>query len=304
MAVSMSHRPLSSASHSLIPESLSVILPAYNEGRYIAQSIVEAHHALSEFCSGFEVVVVNDGSSDDTQQQAEFAARRFSNVLVCANPTNLGKGFALREGFDSCKGDLVVFLDADLDIHPRQIRPLIQIMQQTNADIVIGSKRHPQSVLDYPLHRRVLSVGYFFLVKLLFGLPIRDTQTGLKLFRAQVLREVMPTLVVKRFAFDLELLANAHRKGYCIAEAPVVVRQLRVKLNPVGLWQAKDIWLDTMGILYRMRILQYYDRYPNVAPEETRGFQFWESVWIAVRYLYRRMWVQGEGIPWWILWRR
>ena len=132
-------------------------------------------------------------------------------------------------------------------------------MEETKADIVIGSKRHPQSTIHYPWHRRIVSSVYFFLVKIMFGLPIRDTQTGLKLFKRDVLKKVFPKVLIKKFAFDLELLVVAHHYGYHITEAPVVVKFNRF-LGSVGIKSIWDTWLDTMAVFYRMNILKYYDK--------------------------------------------
>ena len=97
------------------------------------------------------------------------------------------------------------------------------------------------------------------LVRALFGLPVRDTQTGIKLFKRAVLERVLPRILVKRFAFDLELLANAHHFGYRIVEAPVTLNFRRVcsRLRISAVW---NVFLDTLAIFYRMRILHYYDR--------------------------------------------
>jgi hypothetical protein len=103
------------------------------------------------------------------------------------------------------------------------------------------------------------------LVRSLFGLPVRDTQTGIKLFKREVLERVLPRVLVKRFAFDLELLANVHHFGYRIVEAPVVVNFNRVcsRLHLPAVW---NVFVDTLAIFYRMRILRYYDR-----PERLRA---------------------------------
>lgn len=130
--------------------------------------------------------------------------------------------------------------------------------------MVIGSKRHPRSKLYYPLHRKIVSAVYFFLIKLMFRLPIHDTQTGLKLFKREVLEKVFPQMLVKKFAFDLELLVLAHRHRFKIAEAPVVVdyrpnigRKIKrwVRLNDIY-----TTWWDTMAIFYRLYILRHYDK--------------------------------------------
>ena len=105
----------------------------------------------------------------------------------------------------------------------------------------------------------MVSAGYFFFVKLLFHMPLRDTQTGLKLFRREVLRTVFPKVLVKRYAFDLELLVLAHHYGFKIAEAPVIV-EYRGKFGHIGIRAVFNIWWDTMAVFYRLNIKRYYDK--------------------------------------------
>jgi hypothetical protein len=152
-----------------------------------------------------------------------------------------------------------------MDLHPEQLEDFFTIMKSRGADVVIGSKFHPQSKVEYPRLRRIYSFFYFMLVRSLFGLPVRDTQTGIKLFKREVLEQVLPRVLVKRFAFDLELLANVHHFGYRIVEAPVVVNFNRVcsRLRLPAVW---NVFVDTLAIFYRMRILRYYDR-----PERVRA---------------------------------
>ena len=125
--------------------------------------------------------------------------------------------------------------------------------------MVIGSKLHRGSQIAYPLRRRILSLGYYALVRALFRLPVHDTQTGLKLYRRDVLELVVPRLLVKRFAHDLEALVNAHRLGFRIVEVPVVVTQER-PFPRIGLGDAVRIAVDTAAIFYRTYVLRYYDR--------------------------------------------
>lgn len=239
---------------------ISIIMPAYNEGKHIYANVMETKQLFEESGVTYEIIVVDDGSKDNTLQEAERAVSTAPNLIkLTRSITNVGKGFAIREGFKLVTGDMVVFLDSDLDLHPSQIKLLFEIMKKENADVVIGSKRHPESKLDYPLKRRIVSSGYFFLVRLLFGLPLRDTQTGLKLFKRNVLDEVMPVLLVKRFAFDLELLTNIHHFGYKIAESPVIVNY-RGKFGHIGIRGIWQTWWETMAVFYRMHILKYYDK--------------------------------------------
>ncbi len=189
---------------------------------------------------------------------ARLAAEDLDDVRVIGYPENLGKGYALVKGAMEARGDLVLFVDADLEVHPRQLGLLYAALVGLDADVVIGSKMHPSSTIDYPLKRRILSTGYYLLVWLLFRLPVRDTQTGLKLYRAEPLRRVAGRLLVKRFAFDLEALANVSRLGYRIAEAPVVVTRER-PFPRVGGGDAIQVARDTLAIWYRMYVRRWYD---------------------------------------------
>jgi len=160
---------------------ISVIIPAYNEADHIGRCVLETAKALEGW--DWEIIVVDDGSQDGTADQVRQVVAQVENIRLVEYGQNMGKGHVLRYGFSGASGGLVAFLDADLDLHPRQILSLVDILQRERAHLVIGSKRHPQSRLSYPLSRRLLSDVYYLVVRLLFGLPVRDTQTGSKLFR-------------------------------------------------------------------------------------------------------------------------
>jgi glycosyltransferase involved in cell wall biosynthesis len=234
-------------------------MPAYNEGPRIFDNIVETVRTMEGICSSYELIVVDDGSKDNTHQEAQRAASHFPNVQAVRYSNNGGKGNALKYGFKYATGDLVAFLDADLDLHPRQLKTFLEYMQKYNADVVIGSKRHKLSQIDYPLQRKVLSTGYSLLIKTLFDLSVKDTQTGLKLFKREVLEVVFPRVLVKRYAFDLELLVNVRHRGYRIVEAPIILNFQRGRFGRIGIKEIKPIAIDTAAIFYRLRILKYYD---------------------------------------------
>jgi glycosyltransferase involved in cell wall biosynthesis len=243
---------------------LTVLMPAHDEGAGIYDNLGETLKILQGSSRAYEIIVIDDGSSDNTYEEAARCAADNSCIRLIRNHTNLGKGGALREGFGASTGDLVVFIDADLDLHPSQLQVFFDFMRNEDADVVIGSKRHPQSKLYYPFHRKIVSAVYFFLVKLMFRLPLHDTQTGLKLFKRDVLEKVFAQMLVKKFAFDLELLVLAHRHGYRIAEAPVVVDYRPNIGRKIKKWvRLSDIyttWWDTMAIFYRLYILRHYDK--------------------------------------------
>ncbi|MGE4357543.1 MAG: glycosyltransferase family 2 protein [Candidatus Omnitrophota bacterium] len=240
---------------------VSVIIPVYNGAEFIESTISETIRTLEEFSCEYEIIIIDDGSQDDTYSKLKKLSYNNHKIIPVRNKKNFGKGRALKKGFRFCKGNWVVFMDADLSLHPRQISTFFDIMQLDDADVVIGSKLHPNSCLDYPLLRRILSLGYYYFIKVLFGLPVRDTQTGLKLFKYEVLKKVIPRILVKRFAFDLEILVNAHHLGYRIVEAPVRLKQHWQ--SSVGLSSVFNIFIDTLAIFYRLYILRYYDRVYN-----------------------------------------
>jgi len=236
---------------------LSVVVPAYREGRRIHSNLTRLVAELDKLGVAYEVVVVSDGNTDTTVSEA----RRVNSaaIRVFHYPMNIGKGFALSCGVDQSIGSLVTFIDADMELDPAYIRGFVDIMQTTGCDVVVGSKRHPQSQVRYPTFRRFQSAIYQLLVRLLFDLNVKDTQTGLKLFRRDVLRDAAPLLAIKKFAFDLELLVVAHHLGYRnIVEAPISLNyQFETTVNLGSAWRV--LW-DTAAIFYRLRIVRYYDR--------------------------------------------
>jgi glycosyltransferase involved in cell wall biosynthesis len=239
--------------------TISVIMPAFNEAANISKNLRETVDTLARFGYEFEVIVVDDGSPDDTWRAATDALRdHHSNVRVLRYDRNEGKGNAVMRGTAVATGDYIVFLDADMDLHPAQLPVFFDIMAQQHADVVIGSKLHPLSQVNYPLTRRVATTGYYTLVRLLFGLPLRDTQTGLKVFKAEVLRRVFPKVLVKRFAADIEVLVLAHSLGYSIQEAPVHLTFQR-RFGRIRLRDIFAIFQDTLAIFYRLNVLHYYD---------------------------------------------
>jgi len=238
---------------------VSVVVPAFNEAALVVRCLHETVGALEELGCRYEVVLVDDGSRDGTADLARAAAELLPRVRVIGSEVNLGKGSALVRGASAALGDLVLFLDADLEVHPRQLDLLYATLAETGADVVIGSKLHPSSSIAYPRGRRALSLGYYLLVRALFRLPVHDTQTGLKLYRRDALVRVLPRLLVKRFAHDLEVLVNLHRLGYRIVEAPVVVTRAR-PFPRIGLGDVLHVAWDTAAVWYRAYVRRSYDR--------------------------------------------
>jgi glycosyltransferase involved in cell wall biosynthesis len=236
---------------------LSVIVPAYREGKHIGDNLRKLLSELGRLGITYEVIVVSDGNTDDTADEAERVIS--PNIKVVQYNVNMGKGYALRYGVSRSSGELITFIDADMELDPRYIKPFLAVMDGFDCDAVIGSKRHPMSNVHYPLFRRFQSAVYQLLIRLLFHLKVRDTQTGLKLFKRPVLEQVVPLLAIKRFAFDLELLVVARQLGYKkVMEAPV---DLNYKFESTA--DLKAVWRvlwDTAAIFYRLHFLRFYAR--------------------------------------------
>lgn len=246
-------------------KQISVIVPVYNDERAVEENLILLKEELHRCFSDWEIIVVSDGSTDRTYEKA--LKQLSPNLKVFHYPHNKGKGFALKYGFSRCSGDFVGFIDGDMELHPRDIKVFLALMDIYNADAVIGSKRHPASEVDYPWTRRILSWLYQCFVFLTLDLNVRDTQVGLKLFRREVLKDTLSRVLVKKYAFDLELLTVAKHLGYNkIIEAPVKLNYYGTNRKNlfVDLWRVRKMgWqllVDTLAIIYRLRILRYYDR--------------------------------------------
>ena len=244
--------------------SLSVIMPAYGLESIIGRNIAIVCDLLRGNIP-FEVLPVDDGSADHTADAIRAAAERDpGHVRPVYVKVNAGKGNALRRGFEASRGSHILLLDGDLDLSPTRVTTFFDIMAEKQAAIVIGSKRHPDSVIDYPWMRRLSSRVYYTIVRILVGLPITDTQTGMKLFTRDALKWSFDRMLVKTFAFDLEVLSIAHAKGFSVAEAPVEMH-FGEKMGSLSWKNVKQVMTDTLAIFYRLRILRYYESV-EVAP--------------------------------------
>jgi glycosyltransferase involved in cell wall biosynthesis len=242
---------------------LSVVSPAFNQETTVVQCLDRLMETLDRAGVDYEIIVVSDGSRDSTPRMARL--RESSRVRVIEYERNMGKGYALRVGSAAARGRYVAWLDSDLDLDPRPLLDYLVAVRDKGFDVIVGSKRHKDSLVDYPRSRRAYSWLFQRLVRLMFQLDVRDTQVGMKLFRADVLQQVLPTVVVKRYAFDLEVLAVARRFGFTkIAEAPV---RLDYQFTGTGMnWRAiaNALW-DTAAVFYRLRLLRFYDRQRQMA---------------------------------------
>lgn len=245
---------------SIVPRPLlSVVVPVYNGGPEIVRNVETIRAAAQAAAPDVELLVVSDGSIDGTAERL-LEAREDVDMRVIHYDRNLGKGYAVKLGALAARGEWIALVDADLDLDPSGIPVFLETAQREGLDLAIGSKRHPDSVVEYPRSRRVMSWGYQQLNRVLFGLDVRDTQVGLKVFRREVAQDVFPLLLVKRFAIDLELLAVARALGYGrVRELPVRLAYRFTGSGVGSIAVARALW-DTAAIFYRLRILRTYEQ--------------------------------------------
>lgn len=242
------------------PKLLSLIIPVYLQEETIEKNIRSIFNELNNLAYPFEVIVVVDGLIDRSFEEAKKV--KSPRLVVTGYKTNHGKGYAVRYGMAKSKGDIIGFIDAGGDIKEEGVSMLLEHMRWYDADIIVGSKLHPASKVNYPFIRKILSRGYQLIVRLLFGLNIRDTQVGIKLYRRKVLEDVLPRLLVKKFAFDIEILSVSYHLGYRrIYEAPIILDFTGISsIGSVNFWKIiLGTLRDTLAVFYRIKILHYYD---------------------------------------------
>jgi O-antigen/teichoic acid export membrane protein/glycosyltransferase involved in cell wall biosynthesis len=234
---------------------VSLVVPTFNGGSALIGNVQRMVDVLASSGKSHELIVVSDGCTDGSLEALVDGADR---VCVVHYPNRQGKGVALRVGMNRARGRYVAFMDSDGELDASDLGTFLALTDLYDAHVVLGSKRHPLSRVDYPWTRRAMSATYHRLVRLLFGINVRDTQTGMKLIRRDVLDAVLPKMLEKRFAFDLEFLVVARRLGYDrFFEAPIKLNygfESTVALRAVG-----EILLDTAAIYYRTYLLRYYD---------------------------------------------
>ena len=188
--------------------ALSVIIPTYNEEKRIGQTLSRLSSFLLTSQLKCEIIVVNDPGDDRTAEVVrEFADNASIKIILIETGITLGKGGAIRVGVEKARGDIVLFMDADL---PTELSAIIQFYELVNngADCVFGTRLRSASFMKEPLVRRVLSCGFHVIFKALFGLDY-DTQCGVKCARRDVALEIFQHVTVERFAYDVDFVVQA-----------------------------------------------------------------------------------------------
>jgi dolichyl-phosphate beta-glucosyltransferase len=215
--------------------SYSIIIPAYNESQRIAASLDKIIAYTTEQHWLTEILVVNDGSRDNTSDIVREYAKTHPQVRLIENPGNRGKGYTVRNGMSQASGEIMLFTDADLSSPIEESRKLFAAIQ-AGADVAIGS-RWLQAELQterQPMHRQFFGRIFNLLLRIILGLKYKDTQCGFKAFTRKAAHSLFPRQRIERWGFDPELLFLSLKYGLTIAEVPVEwAHDDRSKINPV-----------------------------------------------------------------------
>jgi len=238
---------------------ISVIVPAYRQEKTIERDLRNIELNLKSYTKNYEIICVVDGFLDKTYENARKTKLR--KIKVLGYKENKGKGYAVRYGMARARGNIIAFIDSGMDINPRGIPLLIEHMKWYESDVIVGSIRHSASkASSYPIRRKIYSVGYHLFTRMLFGLKITDSQRGIKIFKRSVLKKVLPRMLVKRFAFDIEILAVAFHLGFTkIHDGPVELDTKRLRFSSVRVNTVWEMFLDTIAVYYRLYVIKYYD---------------------------------------------
>ncbi len=207
---------------------LSIVIPAYNEGKRLPFFL----HELISYCTKsprtYEIIVVDDGSEDNTAKIASEFQSQFPGLRVYRLGKNRGKGYAVRYGLFRSRGKISLFMDADGSTPPTEIERNVHYLEE-GYDIFVGSRvlKDKDQVLKVALHRKAMGTVFNFLVNKILSLKIRDTQCGFKMFRREIIDPLFSRMSIHRFGFDLEILYLAHKMGYRIKEGPVSWRHIK-----------------------------------------------------------------------------
>lgn len=226
---------------------ISVVVPAYNEDKRLPSTLPHLWRGLKRRFATFEIIVVDDGSTDDTPTVVSRIAAELSGIRLVRYDVNRGKGYAVRTGILVAEGTYILFSDADLSTPLREVRKLLAALEE-GCDVAIGSRARQESrIIQYqPLYRVLMGKTFNKIVQVLTVRGIRDTQCGFKCFKRNVAREIFHCCRIDGFSFDVEALFVASCRGMKIKEVGVLWRNSPLsKVHPVvhSLQMLRDLFV-------------------------------------------------------------
>ncbi len=224
---------------------ISLIIPMYNESLIAADAVKTFSDYMSKTYRDYELIFVDDGSSDNCGEAVKEKAKEDSRVKLVSYQPNKGKGHAIRQGVFAAEGDYILFTDCDDAYGTDALTRLVETLNTSGADLVVGSRNlSKDGYAGYTWLRKVASKSYLKFIGLVAGFQLSDSQCGMKGFRKEAAKKIFRNCEVDRFAFDLEVLMIATKLGYRIAEFPVKIvnhRESTVHLVRDSMRMMKDV---------------------------------------------------------------
>lgn len=198
---------------------LSILIPAYNEQQKLRCTLEDVSEYLKGTNYTYEVLIVDDGSKDDTPIIAESCKDLFTNFRLIRNDVNRGKGFTVKRGISEAKGEYILFMDADSSTSIKQLDKFIPF--DDDFDILIASRRIAGAEVTMPFSRAILGKIFILLSKAILGIRVHDINCGFKVFRTVAAKDIFSKQVMSGWSFDAEVLFLAEKNGYTIKEIPI-----------------------------------------------------------------------------------
>ena len=239
----------------------SIVIPAYNEGARLGDTLEKVLAYVARHLSDTEILVVNDGSRDNTAEIVNRFAEKNPALRLIENPGNRGKGYSVRNGMLNARGRVLIFSDADLSSPIEEVTKLLQALND-GADIAIGSRwlRADLQTQRQPFYRQMFGRIFNLMLRLTLGLKYKDTQCGFKAFKQAAAKAIFPLQRIERWGFDPEILFLAGKFGFCVTEVPVAwAHSEGTRISPLT---------DGTRMFLEMLRIRWYDwtgKY-NVAP--------------------------------------
>lgn len=254
----------------MIPQ-YSIIIPAYNESARIGRALTEILRCIEVHHWDAELIVVDDGSRDNTAILVQKFAERHPSVRLIRNDRNRGKGYSVRNGILHAQGEIVMFTDADLSAPMEEAERLFAAIRE-GADVAIGSRwlDRGRQTIHQPLYRQFFGRCFNAVTRLVMGLPFADTQCGFKAFKRGAAQTIFQLQRIERWGFDPELLFIALKRGYTVREVPVTWghdERSRISYLKDGIKMLEEIiyirWNAFVGV-YSKSVKEYAPEMPNI----------------------------------------